>query len=161
MLLYGSFSGFIASLALVPVVAAAHVWGQSWVRLRVEFLSDNAAVVAILNKGSIKSHDVMQFMGILTRIASRHSFVTTCLVPGLDNRAADSLSCFQVADFLRLSPDACPCSIPISESLLLLLCPPTSYFSAIVFSLSAWPLRLVVPTLLVNVVMVVFACLLY
>ena len=117
----------ITFLELVPVVVAAHVWGRSWGRLRVPFLSDNAVVVAILNKGSSKSPDVMHLMRILTRIACRQSFVFSARhVPGRDNRAADALSRFQVAEFLRLSPHVHPSPIQISESFLLLLCPPSS-----------------------------------
>ena len=70
-----SLPASITFLELVPVVVAAHVWGQSWVRSRVQFLSDNAAVVAILNKGSSKFPDVMHLLRILTRVACRHSFV--------------------------------------------------------------------------------------
>ena len=59
----------IAFLELVPVVIAAHIWGPSWFRLRVQFLSDNSAVVAVLNSGTSCSADIMHLLRSLTRVA--------------------------------------------------------------------------------------------
>ena len=44
----------IALLELVSNVAAAHLWGRAWFRLRVQFLCDNMAVVSFLNSGTSK-----------------------------------------------------------------------------------------------------------
>lgn len=39
----------ITVLELFPVVVATFLWGSQWLRLQVEFLCDNEAIVAILN----------------------------------------------------------------------------------------------------------------
>ena len=44
---------------MVPIVVAAAVWGQSWHRHRVFFHSDNAAVVAIIQKKSAKQQAML------------------------------------------------------------------------------------------------------
>ena len=41
----------IAVKELIPVVMAAALWGHNWRGKTVEFVSDNAAVVAVLNSG--------------------------------------------------------------------------------------------------------------
>ena len=72
-----------ANRELVPIVVAAHVWGQSWFRQRVQFLSDNTTFVAVLIKGSAKSLDLMILLRILTGIACRYCFVFSPLAMSL------------------------------------------------------------------------------
>ena len=116
----------IAFLELVPIVVAAHVWGSSWSRLRVLFLSDNAAVVGALNKGSSKAPDVMHLLRLLTRTACFHSFLFSAShVPGTDNRLADALSRSQVPVFRQLFPRADPSPTPVPPAFLRQVVPPS------------------------------------
>ena len=117
----------IAFMELVPIVVATYLWGNCWFRLRVQFQSDNSAVVAVLRKGSSKAPDVMHLMRILVTLACEHNFsFTASHVPGHRNLAADALSRQQVAEFHRLVPQALPLPTPIPPSFLSRLLPPTS-----------------------------------
>ena len=42
----------IAAKELVPIVAAAAIWGKQWARSRVQFNCDNMAVVSTISSGS-------------------------------------------------------------------------------------------------------------
>ena len=44
----------IAYKELFPVVVAFHLWGHCWAAKRVEFRSDNMAVVSVLRSGTLK-----------------------------------------------------------------------------------------------------------
>ena len=44
---------------LVPIVAAAEIWGRHWSRKRMLFLCDNQATCAILNKGCSRCSVIM------------------------------------------------------------------------------------------------------
>ncbi len=97
----------ITVLELLPIVVAAHLWGFQWVRLQVEFLCDNQAVVAILNSGSSRDPPAMHLMRRLTLVACWHNFSFSARhVPGRCNATADALSRFQFQDFHRLLPTA-------------------------------------------------------
>jgi hypothetical protein len=60
---------------MVPVVAAAVVWGTSWQGLSVRFHSDNSAVVALLNSGSVQDVCLMHLMRCLAFLAARCNFI--------------------------------------------------------------------------------------
>ena len=111
---------------LVPIVVAASLWGPLWCRLRVQFQCDNSAVVAILNKGSSKSSEVMHLLRSLITSACSYNFTFTAVhVPGSRNAAADALSRLQVPEFRRLHPAASPLPTSVPPSLLQSLIPPT------------------------------------
>ena len=44
---------------MVPIVCAAAVWGQYWFRHRITFYSDNAAVVAVLQRRSARDQQLL------------------------------------------------------------------------------------------------------
>ena len=56
----------IAFKELFPIVVAAHLWGNQWSRLRVEFICDNASIVAVLNSGTSRDSRVMHLVRCLT-----------------------------------------------------------------------------------------------
>ena len=115
----------IAFLELVPIVVAAHLWGSGWCRLRIQFLCDNSAVVAVLNSGTSRSPDLMHLLRALTRVACLHSFSSSAThTPGRQNRAADALSRLDLQEFRRLVPHVDPQPQVVLESLLHHLVPP-------------------------------------
>ena len=105
----------IAYKELFPIVVAAHVWGNQWLARRIQFLSDNESVVAILKSGTSKDRNLMVLLRYLTRLAIRHSFsFTASSIRGKDYPVADAISCFQFQRFRQLAPlaDAKPTAVP-------------------------------------------------
>lgn len=54
----------IAYKEFFPIMVAAHVWGSQWVARRIEFLSDNESVVAVLKSGTSKDRNLMVLLRI-------------------------------------------------------------------------------------------------
>ena len=106
----------IAYKELFPLVVAAHLWGHLWVSKRVEFCSDNMAVVSGLRSGTSRDPN-MVLLCHLSLIAARQSFVfTACHTAGRDNSIADSLSRFDFQCFRHLAPHAAPGATPTPAS---------------------------------------------
>ena len=59
----------IATLELIPMVAAAHLWGHLWSRKRVFFLSDNMATVASVNSWLPKDRHLTALLKRLAKLA--------------------------------------------------------------------------------------------
>ncbi len=97
----------ITALELFPIVVAAIVWGCHWQRLQVEFLSDNNAVVAVINSGSSRDSLSMHLMRRLVLVACQFHFsISARHVPGHHNAPADFLSRSRLQDFRRCHPTA-------------------------------------------------------
>ena len=109
----------IAYKELFPVVVAATLWGHRWATKRVEFRSDNMAVVSVLRSGTSKDPNMMVLLRYLSLVAARNSFAfTACYTPGRDNSTADALSRFDFQRFHHLAPHAAHMATPIPPSLL-------------------------------------------
>jgi hypothetical protein len=99
----------ITALELFPIVVAAHVWGCQWQRLQVEFLSDNVAVVAVINSGTSRDPLSMHLLRRLVLVACQFHFsISARHVPGRHNAAADFLCRSRLQDFRRCHPAADP-----------------------------------------------------
>ena len=106
----------IAYKELFPVVVAASLWGHRWATKRVEFCSDNMAVVSVLSSGTSKDQkNTMVLLRYLSLVAAHNSFTFT---PEQDNSIADALSCFDFQHFHHLAPHAAPMATAIPPSLL-------------------------------------------
>lgn len=80
-----------------PLVVTASLWGHTWATKRVEFCSDNVAVVNVLSSGTSKDPNMMVLLGYLSFVAARISFAfTASYTPGRDNSMADALSRFSL-----------------------------------------------------------------
>ena len=97
----------IAQKELVPIVAAAALWGHEWSRQVVVFKCDNMAVVHSLNEMSARdpnlNHLLMLFFFIKAQFQFEHKAQH---IAGRDNTAADALSRDKVNTFLSLFPQA-------------------------------------------------------
>jgi len=99
----------IAYKELFPVVVAAHLWGDRWATKRVEFCSDNMAVVFALHSGTSRDPNMMTLLRHLSLIAARNFFAFTAShTAGRDNSTADGLSRFDFQHFHQLAPHAAP-----------------------------------------------------
>ena len=111
---------------LLPIVLAAHIWGNSWSRKRIVFKCDNLAVVMLLCKGSCRDRHLAFLLRELTMRAILCSFTFYAVhIPGKINVHADLLSRLKLQEFRRIAPDAASASLVIPPVLLQkLLCPP-------------------------------------
>ncbi len=83
----------ISTKELVPIAVAAAVWGHSWVGKHVRFHSDNAAVVACVQKRSAKSPPLVQLLRCISLYGAYYGFqISAEHVPGVVNVVADALS---------------------------------------------------------------------
>lgn len=92
---------------LFPIALACSSWGFEWSSRRVEFFSDNQAVVASLRKGSCRCPNTAKLLRALFIVCGLNNFnITSSYVPGVANTVADSLSRQEIARFRRLAPGA-------------------------------------------------------
>ena len=104
----------IAYKELFPVVIAASLWGHRWSSKRVEFCSNNMAVVSVLRSGTTKDPNMKVLFHHLSLVAAQHSFAFTAYhTLGRDNSITDALSRFDFQRFHYLAPHAAPGATPI------------------------------------------------
>ena len=97
----------IAFLELYPIVIAIFLWGDQMNNLKVQFWSDNAAVVSIINKQTSHCPFIMSLVRQLVLQCLRHNILFKAEhIPGVDNQIADALSRFHNSKFHRLAPGA-------------------------------------------------------
>jgi len=107
---------------LIPLVIAAAVWGRQWGKQHVQFKSDNAAVVSIINGGYSKDQEIMHLMRCLHFLSARFHFRFTAEhIKGEYNTAADALSRDSLSLFQELFPTANKRPTPIPRILMDLL----------------------------------------
>ena len=111
----------IAWRELYAILVACATWGHLWVRKRILFHCDNAAVVAIWQRGSCKCPHLMSLVRHLFFLAAMGNYhVGIAHIPGVDNCIADHLSRFSMQAFRQAAPDAAleptPISIPVQQT---------------------------------------------
>ena len=95
----------ILAKEMVPIVLAAAIWGGSWKGRRVCFLSDNAAVVAIIGRRSARHPRLLHLLHCLYFYAAHYQFMYCAQhLPGVSNTAADALSRDNMPLFLSFVP---------------------------------------------------------
>ena len=95
----------ITTLELYPILAAIAVWGPGLANKSIEFWTDNAALVSVINKQSSKEKTVMCLVRKLVLYCLRFNICFSCShIPGSRNLIADSLSRLQMDQFFRLAP---------------------------------------------------------
>ena len=106
----------ITLLEFYPTVLAVSVWADSLSNkcTCISFLSDNRAVVDIINSQTSKDTKVMHLMRKLVLSCLRHNILFRAVhISGINNNLADSLSRLQVEKFQALAPKACPFPVSI------------------------------------------------
>ena len=110
----------IAVLELYPIVAAVHMYGQSMANHCITFITDNEAVVAVINKATSKHKQIMALVRSLISACLQHNILFKARhLPGVENVLADALSRLQVQRFRELAPWAKPSPDPIPPQLQL------------------------------------------
>ena len=104
---------------LIPIVWAAAVWGHMWQGKGVMSYCDNAAVVAIVNKGDSREAEAMHLLRCLAFLKAKFQFALYCNhIQGARNELADALSRDRVQLFLSHCPQASHTPTPIPAELL-------------------------------------------
>ena len=109
----------IMVLELYPIVAAVVVWGNRWTNKNICFLTDNEALVSVINKQSTREKHAMTLIRNLVLNCLKYNICFTAKhVPGLENKLADKLSRLQLAEFRKLAPWAAesPLTLPWETS---------------------------------------------
>lgn len=99
----------IQILELYPIMVAVHIYGHLMSNHSVTFMTDNEAVVAILNKMSSKDKTIMLLVRPLVLACLKHNIrFRSRHIPGRLNIQADLLSRLKVQEFKGLTPTAHP-----------------------------------------------------
>ena len=111
----------IAAKELVPVVAAAATWGQTWGACRVMFHVDNMAVVSVLQRQAPNDLLLTHLSHCLYFYAAIYHFEFSAThIAGSQNTAADALPCDNLSLFsmLFLQVPHSPIPLPVVDLLL-------------------------------------------
>ena len=92
---------------LVPIIAAAAIWGGHWHRQHICFHSDNMAVVSILQNRTARDELALHLLRCFQFFSALFQFKYLVQhVPGMLNTAADAISRDNIALFSSLIPQA-------------------------------------------------------
>ena len=109
----------IAWKELFAILVACSTWGALWARKRIVFHCDNAAVVAIWQRGSCRCPHLMALVRHLFFLAANgHYHVGISHIPGVNNCIADHLSRFSMHAFRHAAPQADPEPTPVQVPVL-------------------------------------------
>ena len=107
----------IAMLEFYPIVLSLYLWGHQMQNRCILFLTDNEALVYVINKQSCKDKNLMFFVRKLVLVCLQNNILFKAKhVRGVYNTLADSLSRLQVDTFKRLAPvhmEREPTDIPV------------------------------------------------
>ena len=130
----------IAAKEMLPILVAAAVWGRQWVGSTVLCNSDNEAVVAVLQSGSVKDKKLAHMLRCLFFLEAKFQFtIVAAHIPGAINVRADALSCNHIDVVFASSLQARPTPQAVPQDLVWGLIHPqawtspewTSWFSTI------------------------------
>ena len=111
-------SGDITLLELYPLVLVTEIFGRYLANHRVLFMTDNAAVVEIVNKMTSRNKPIMKLVRKLVVACLRYNlYVKGQHVPGYQNIIVDKISRLQIeaalaaAPWLERTPTPIPCHL--------------------------------------------------
>jgi len=100
-----------------PIALACCLWKERFCSLKINFNSDNMAVVQILNSKSSKSDRVTTLVRFIVQWSMECSFhIKAVHLSGVNNEICDSISRMQWETFRRLAPEADSQPTPIPDS---------------------------------------------
>ena len=109
----------ITFLEFFPIVLAIHMWGGDMANKCVCFVTDNAALVEIINRQTSKHKLVMALVRDLVITSLKHNILfRACHIAGVYNSRADLLSRFQVPQFKQIHPEADEMPTRVPDNLL-------------------------------------------
>ena len=91
-------------LELYLIVTAVVLWGNRWTNTNICFLTDNEALVSVINKQSTREkHAMTLIQNLVLNCLKYNIYFTAKHVPGLENKLADKLSRLQLAESKQLA----------------------------------------------------------
>ena len=106
----------ITVLEFYPIVAALAVWGAALAGKNLELMTDNAAIVSVINKQTSKEKLVMCLLRKFVWYCLKYNICCSAThVAGTKNLIADSLSRLQMDRFAQLAPWASPLPTVLPE----------------------------------------------
>ena len=98
-------SKHISIKELLPIVLAVRRWGPVWTNQRVLFLSDNTAVVTVINRQTAKDPQLMSLLRqLIVACLSYNICFRAKHIPGKTNVVADLISRLQIARARTIQP---------------------------------------------------------
>ena len=95
----------IAVKELFPIVVALEIWGSEMANRKILFMSDNMAVVEVINKQSSKEKNLMHLLRRLVMVCLSHNILFKAKhIPGKYNMVADRLSRLQFQKAREVAP---------------------------------------------------------
>ena len=95
----------IAILEFYPIVLSLYLWGHQMRKRCILFLTDNEALVYVINKQSCKDKNLMFYVRKLVLVCLQNNILFKAKhVRGVYNTLADSLSRLQLGTFKLLAP---------------------------------------------------------
>ena len=105
----------------IPIIIAIELWNVHLQNKRIQFFSDNMAVVHIINKQTSKNATLMKLMRrFMVNVLKYNILFEAIHIPGVLNIAADQLSRFQMKEFHSQFPDMDKVDTPIPHQMMTL-----------------------------------------
>ena len=109
---------------LVPIVAAATIWGPLWSGSHVLFHCDNEAVITVLQNRNAHETTLVQLLQCLFFYSARFQFhFSATHIPSVHNVVADAISRNSCNLLSSLIPQAQQIGVPVSVAAFLLSLP--------------------------------------
>ena len=97
----------ITFLEFFPIIVALHIWGSQMANKCVCFVTDNDALVEIINRQTSKHKLIMLLVRDLVLTSLKYNILFRARhIPGVHNSRADLLSRLQVNQFRQIFPEA-------------------------------------------------------
>lgn len=95
----------ITFLELVPIVLSVMTWARHFSSKKIQFYTDNIALVSIINTQSSRSKRIMSLLRELVLMLMQFNITFKAKhIPGIDNSVSDAISRKQWERFHRLAP---------------------------------------------------------
>ena len=108
----------ITFLEFFPIDLALHIWGSTMANKCVCFVTDNSALVDVINRQTSKHKLIMILVRDLVLTSLKYNILFRARhIAGIHNSCADLLSRLQVNQFKQIFPEADEMPTPIPENL--------------------------------------------
>lgn len=109
----------ITFLEFFPIVIALHIWGPTMANKCVCFVTDNSALVEVINRQTSKHKLIMLLIRDWLLTSLKHNILFQAQhIAGVHNSRADLLSRLQVSQFKQIFPEADKMQTQVPDNLL-------------------------------------------